>query len=312
MADKDDKARDPKTGKFLGKYDSMEDAEKGHTELEKKFGEQGASLGTLKKHMEQYQKDLQTYQAWANEARPIIEWYSKFQQPISQWWNQFQGAQGNGNGQGQQYGQQGMTQQQGQQAWNQAANMVNQTQGAELLTPQEKQALIQQTAQSLVQQTLVPWTNDFAKRVEAWGQSQSKSITEQLDQRFKTFSDLMWKTQERMIPADKLAEAKAWHAEALKFTDPKNLNPLEMASETLSLRNEKSRMEQEIKELRAANEKREKDALGSLGNDGGGLFRKTSDIKEMPKNRDERLANVIGSVKEQSGVEGLREVFPSL
>lgn len=304
MADKDDIKRDPKSGKFLGKYDTLEDAEKGHSELEKKYGEQAKTYGEQKKQYEQMQAEFQKYQQWANEAKPIVEWYTRNQQPISQWWNAHQGQSGQGQGQVN-YGQ-------AQQAMGQAAQMVAQTPGVELLTPQEKQALISQTAQTLIQQTLGPWTNQFAKSVESWGQNQSKQIEAQLDQRHKAFSDVMWRTLERLVPQDKLTEARQWHDEALKYADPKNIDPLSLASERLELMSKSSRLENELKTEREKRENYEKQAMGTLGDSGGGLFRKPSDLKEMPKSRDERYKNVLGSVKEAVGVEGLRETFPSI
>ena len=303
MADKkDEQARDSK-GKFLGKYETMEDAEKGHTELERKFGEQGKEYGSIKKQLESMQADLAKYQDWSKNAAPIVEWYSKYNQPISQWWQQFN------TGQPQQGGQ--VSQAQGQQAYAQAAQAVNQTPGVEFLTPQERQSLTQQTAQQIIQQTLAPWTQQFAKSVETYGQQQALQMRGELDQRHKAMSDVLWRTLERVIPPDKLKEVQDWHNESLKYADPKNIDPMKISSEVLGMRSKMAQMETDLKTEREKASKYEQDSLGSLGN-GGGLFRKSSDQKEMPTNREDRLKNVMGSVKENVGMEGLREVFPTL
>ena len=311
MADKDDKKkgqlRDPDSGKFLGKYDTEEDAVKGYSELERKFGEQGKQYGDTKKQYEAMQAEIEKYKQWSKEAAPIVEWYSKNNQPITAWWNQYNN-QGNGNGQGQfNMGQQQVQ----QQAYGQANQMVNQMQGAELLTPQEKQALVSQTAQSLIQQTLGPWTQNLAKTLENWGESRSKQINDQLEQRLKAFSNVHWQTLQRLVPPEKLQEARAWHDEALKYADPSKVDPLEMASTTLEARGRISRLEQELKEAREKGEKYEKASIGSLGNSGG-MFNQPDDIKEMPKSRDERYKNVMSNVKEAVGVEGIREAFQAL
>lgn len=308
MADKDKKAqlRDPETGKFLNKYDTEEDAVKGHLELERKLGEQGKQYGETKKQYETMQAEIERYKTWAKEAAPIVEWYSKFNQPITQWWNQYN-TQGNGNGQ------MGMGQQQQvqQQAFGQANQMVNQMQGAELLTQQEKQALVQQTAQALIQQSLGPWTQNLAKTLETWGETRAKAINDQMEQRLKAFSNVHWQTLQRLVPPEKLQEARTWHDEALKYADPSKVDPLELASQTMEAKGRISRLEAELAEARTKQEKYEKDSLGSLGNSGG-LFSQPTDIKEMPKSRDERYKNVMSTVKENVGVEGLREAFPAL
>ena len=312
MADKDDKGkkgtplRDPETGKFLGKYDTEEDVVKGYSELEKKLGEQGKQYGDTKKQYEQMQAEIAKYQQWAKEAAPIVEWYSKFNQPITQWWQHYQ-QQGQGTGQPMNMGgQQGQ-----QQMWNQAANVAAQQPGFELLSQQEKQALVQQTAQYLTQQTLGPWTQNLAKTLEQWGETRAKSINEQLEQRLKAFSNVHWKTLERLVPPEKLADARAWHDEALKFADPSKIDPLDVASQTLEARNRISRLEAELKAANEKHQKAEKDALGSLG-DSGGLFSQSSDRKEMTKTSDDRFKNVMSNVKEAVGVEGIRETFPSI
>jgi hypothetical protein len=305
MADDKDKKdeKDDNKGELEHKYRTLDEYAKGYSALEKKLGEQGKALGDLKKQIEGSTQTLQKYESWAKEAVPIVEWYSKFQQPIQQWWGQFQNT--GTTGQGQQTGNVGAA------AYQQAAQQVSMTPGVELLTQQEKAVLVNDTAQRLIQQTLAPWTQQFAQTVEAWGNNRSKEISSQMDQRHKAFSDVLWKTLERVIPADKLEETRAWHDEALKYADPKNIDPLSLASETLSLRNDKARMESQIKELTAAREKADAAAMGSMGQ-GGGLYRKQSDLKEMPTSREDRMKNVMSTVKDAVGVDGLREQFPAL
>jgi len=312
MAEKDGQARDPKTGKFLGKYDTMEDAEKGYTELEKKLGEQGKSLGDTKKQYEDYAKKYQEILEWAQKAAPIVEWYGKYNQPIQQWWHGYQGAQPQQfGGNGQMTQQQPNSQAMQQQAYQQAQYAVANTQGVELLTQQEKDALINQTAQRIFQSALAPWTQQFARTVEDWGQKQAQQISSQLDQRHKAFSDVLWKTLERVLPPEKLQETRAWHDEALKYADPKNIDPLSLAGETLSLRSDKSRLEKELSELRADRERREKESLGSIGNNGG-LFSRPTDQPKPTEKREDRFKNVMSTVKEAVGTEGLREQFPRI
>lgn len=310
MADKDKKTatlRDPDTGKFLGKYDSEEDAVKGWTELEKKFGAQGGELGDLKKEIAKQQELLKQYKEWADKASPIIDWYGKYQQPITQWWNQYN-TQGNG-GQPAQPANPYMQ----ASALNQAAGMVNQMAGAELLTPQEKMALINQTAQHLIQQTIAPWSQQFAKNVETWGTQQVTNMRKELEDRYRAQSDVLWRTLERIIPPDKLKEVQDWHNESLKYADPKNIDPMKLSSDSLSFRSRIAQLEQELKDAREQTKKYEQQSLGNLGEAGGaGLFRKPTDIKEAPKSREERMKNVVQQTKEAVGVEGFREAFPTV
>ena len=69
MADKDD---DKKAQKQLifGKYETMEEAEKGVAELNKKLGEQGSQMKELR-------KQLQAGQEYMQQVTPVIDWYQK-------------------------------------------------------------------------------------------------------------------------------------------------------------------------------------------------------------------------------------------
>lgn len=315
MADKDKKLqlRDPETGKYLGKYDSEEDAVKGIREMEQKYGDQGREYGSTKKQMEQLQAEMSKYQKWYEQAQPIVNWYGQNQQPLTEWWSNYQkrGQQG----QGQQYGNGNMNyqqqQQMGQQAYNQASNMVNSDPNLQFLTPQERQALTQQTAQQIIEQTLGPWTQKFATTVEGWAQKQMGDMRQQMEQRHKAMSDVFWRTYERTLPPDKLAEVKKWHDEALKLADPKNVDPMALASEKLQWMNDRDRMQKELDEHKSARDRAEKQAMGSLG-DSGGMFGRHAEVKEAPKNREERFKNVMGDMKEQVGIDGIRDTFASL
>ena len=293
MADKttDSKdAKDPSPGS---------DWEVRYKELEKKLGLQGKELGEMRKQHETSTGALQQYARWAKEAAPIVDWYSRYQQPLQQWWQHY--STGNGNGAG---GQQ-------QAAYQQAAAQVNATPGVELLTAQEKGALINQAAQTIIQQTLAPWTQQFVRTAENWGSQRFQQAMSQVDQRQKAFSDVMWKTLERILPQDKMSEARIWHDQALKYADPKNIDPLALASEHMGTQNKVAQLEKQLKEATDARERAEKAGMGSLGS-ADGLFAKTDPQNSKPASRDDRFKNVMQSLKETVGVEGLREQFPSL
>lgn len=288
------------------------DYEVRYKELEKKLGEQGKELGEYKKQAKEYYTKYDEVAQWAQKAAPIVSWYGQYNQPIQQWWNHYQNqptGQFGGSFQGQQPQQQ-YGQQQGYAAVQQAQQAVNQMPGADLLTQAERDALINQTAQRIFQGAIQPWTQNFARTVEDWGRNQATTLSGQLDQKHKAFSDVLWKTLERVLPPEKLRETKQWHDQALQYADPKNIDPLTLASETLSLRERSSRMERERDEAVSAREKAEKDSLGSLGNSGG-LFRKPSDLQKTPESREDRYKNVMTTVKDTVGMEGIREQFPA-
>lgn len=285
------------------------DYETRYKELEKKLGEQGRELGEYKKQARDYASQYETVARWAQQAAPIVSWYGQYNQPLQQWWQQYQTQQtqpfGSGGG-----SMTPNTQQAGYAAMQQATQAVNAQPGVELLTQSEKDALINQTAQRIFQAAIQPWTQNFARTVEDWGRSQATTLSNQLDQRHKAFSDVLWKTLERVLPQEKLQETRQWHDQALKYADPRNIDPLTLASETLSLREKSDRLEKERDEAVKAREKAERDSLGSLGNSSG-LFHKSSDLKQMPESREDRFRNVMTTVRDTVGTDGLREQFPS-
>ena len=154
---------------------------------------------------------MQQYAEWVQQAKPIVDWYTQNGTQIQQL----------------------LQAQQQPQASTFPAQRTEQSASDtyDLLSAAEKQRLIQETAQHLIDKSLGPWTQNLAKQVEQYGQSRSKEIDDRLMTHQRSFSDVLWRTLEHVVPKDQLDRTREWHNESLKFADPSKFDPMTHANE---------------------------------------------------------------------------------
>lgn len=263
------------------KYESIEEAETAYAELEKKLGEQGTELGTLRKQIEQAQALQAQVQQWA----PVVSWYAQNEAEIRRRWQLAEQAQGQNNAAGTQA---------------QAQALAEQTPGYQFLTPQEKQQFIGEVTQHLSQQVLNPWTQQFMSAAQGhfdkWSQQQQAAQ--------KSFTDVLWRTFQFVLPKDQVDRARAWHEEALKYADPSKLDPMAVAQDVLSIKGENQTLKQQLEELQRKQEEAAKAAIPSLGNGETHLLRPSA-TNEAPASREDRFSKVLEAVKTEHGQDGL-------
>ncbi|HAM54112.1 MAG TPA: hypothetical protein DCQ64_01325 [Candidatus Rokubacteria bacterium] len=272
------------TKKLAGKYGTPEELEAAYAALEAKLGEQGQQLGTLQQQLQQAAQALTEFGEWTKAAKPIVDWYSTNANDVKTWWE--------GRGQQGQGAQPGVRQQ--------AQQLAQQQPGYEWLTPQEREGLIQESAKYLQANMLQPWTQQFGQQAQAFAN--------QLQRNQQAFTNVLWKTLERAMPPEKLAEIKTWHEEALKWADPSKIDPMEAANNVLSLTSERDRLKTQVDEMTKARETADKAALGAINGDGfSGSINDT--LPEPPKDRGDRFQRVMADVKQEHGAEGMRTLF---
>lgn len=279
------------TKKLAGKYESPEALEKAYLELQETLGKQGTELGELK-------KGFATYQEWATKATPIVEWYSKTFQPHADKFDAYLkgGSAGAGN----------VTV---AAADAQARAAVAGTAGYDWLTPQEKQALVADIRGAILNDTLKPWTDSFTKQAQEF----ANTLTSRFDTQHKSFTDVLWRTFERVMPKDKVDEIKAWHSAALRFADPSKIDPMTMGDEFMGLTADKVRLEGRVKELEDQRTSYEKSQVPGLFGSPSPDTAAPNDTA-VPTSREDRLKAVMGDVVAAHGTEGARTLFdaPSL
>lgn len=280
---------------------------KAYHELETKLTSQGQELGKLRKAHEKLEPVAKTAEQW----KPIVEWYNANYPRIQQMF-QANGTGANAsNGTTQAQAQQVQQSQQVQQAAYQQAQAS--IPGFDWMTPQEQQRLTQGIAQNITQQVLAPWTQNFAKSVESWADTQKKQMYDNMTRQQQASMDVLWRTFERLVPKEKLDEARAFHTEALKYADPTKINPMDLANETLSERTKRAQLEEELKTLKAEKEARDKAATPSLGSQSSGsLFTKPSGAQPAGTTQDDRFARVMDTVTKEVGADAIRDTFPAL
>lgn len=305
MADKVDKV--DKKDLLFGKYETMEEAEKGIAELHKKFGDQSKQLGELRKQAE-------AQQAYLQQATPILQWYQQNYQGIQQMMTQPQRqaqpqAQAYGyNGQPGAYPGAAYGHAQGQPANGQAAGA--QAALMNLLTPEEQRALAEQVSRQVQETAIAPWQQQFGKQVETALLGRAKQVEDALLNHQKSFSDVLWKTLERALPPDKIAEMRDWHTEALKYADPRNIDPMEVANQQLEMRKKLADYEARTKEYETKLAEREKqDAAMLTGTRPFTLSSSSAKADAPPPSREDRMGSVLQTIKSEHGTEGVQSLF---
>lgn len=294
MADKkaDEKPPIDPVEKFLkdmlkGKYKTLDEAGEAMSQLEAKLGEQGNELGQLRGASAAQTKALKEYDAWVKQAQPIVKFVQDNQERLAPFMN----------------GQQ--TQQVNQAAAQQVANVP----GVDLLTAQEKQALYDHFRGQFVQNVFQPWTQRFATEAENWVTRQLQQQQQTLGNLHSSFTNVLWRTLEKVVPKENIEAAKRWHDESLKFADPSKLDPMKAADDFLSLQDRIAKLEGENNDYKKKDAEREKAAIQPLST--SGLYPKTQEKIEIPKNREERFSKVMGDVTKAVGTDAVRETFPA-
>lgn len=287
---------DDELQKLLTKYkDDPSGFAKGYRELERKMTSQGQELGTLRKQTEDYEQAVKQYTAVASQWKPIVDWYNANYQSIQQMYAN-NASNANANAAVQQ----------------QAAQAAAQTPGFEWMTPAEKQALTNAVATNLTQTVLQPWTRQFAQGAEKWADDRHRSLQESFAKQQQAAMDVLWRTFERIVPKEKLDEARQFHQEALRFADPKKLNPMELANETLSAKSQLAQMSDELNSLKREKEAREKAQTTSLGAQSSSSLFQSAEAATPSTDPGDRFAKVMETVQREHGADALRDTFPAL
>lgn len=279
------------TKKLAGKYDTPEAMEKAYLELEARLGTQGTELGEMKKLVAQYQ-------SWVEKAIPVVDWYAKHEEKVNAWVGKgmpveaapASGAQPNAAAVE-------------AAARSAAANTV----GYEWLTPQEKAGLVGDIRNAILNETLKPWTESFTQQAQQF----ANGLTQKFDQQHRSFTDVLWRTFERVLPKEKLDEVKAWHEASLKFADPSKIDPMKMGEEFVGLSTELASAKARIADFEKKQSDFEKASVPSLFGSPSPDITAPND-NAAPVSREDRFKAVMNDVQTQHGPEGVRGLFPSL
>ena len=274
---------------LFGKYKTQEEAEKGFKELEAKLGQQGTELGEMKKLVGQWQP-------WIEKASPIVEWYGKHADKVNDWvskgMNTGAAPAANGNVAA---------------ADATARAAAAGTAGYEWLTPQEKTALVGEIRDTILTQTMQPWTNAFTQQAQKY----AADATARLDTQHKSFTDVLWQTLSRVIPKEKMDEVKAFHEASLRFADPSKIDPMKMGEEFLGMTSENATLKARIKDYEDKSLAAEKASVTGLFG-GPSPDTVTANDTAAPTTRDERFKATMQNVQTEHGPEAVRGLFPSL
>lgn len=267
------------------KHATHEEADTAYDELEKKLGTQGTELGTLRKQAEH----AQVLQAQLEQWAPVINWYAQNQAEVQRRWRAFEQAQT-------------VAQQQGQPgAQGQVQAIAESTPGYQFMTPAEKQQLLGEVTQHIQNQLFAPWVQH---RFLPTAQNMFKQFADRQAAQHKSFTDVLWRTFQRVLPADAVKQAQEWHTESLKYADPSKVDPMTVANEVLAMRGENLTLKQQLDEMRKSHEAAASAAVPSLGGGDTRLLR-PSTTTEAPASREDRFKGVMEAVKTEHGAEGL-------
>jgi hypothetical protein len=179
-----------------------------------------------------------------------------------------------------------------------------------LLTAQERQELITETAKALTTGALGPWAKNFTETVQRYGEATSKKIRDESAAQARATTQVLNKMIEMIAPEDRMAAVRAYQEEALKLAQS-NLDPMELAEQRLALSGQNSTLTGRVKELEAAAEKAQKAAIPSLGaGTSAGIDTSLPGAAERPKTREERFAATVRDTTNDVGAEAMAHAFP--
>lgn len=255
-----------------------------YANLSAKLGEQGDELGKMRKQLEQVLPAYQQYAQYVQQYQPLVNYWQQYGQEINKIVQERNAG--------------GSVRQQAEQA---AKNTPNYS----ILLPEEKRALQEEFAQYFTQNQLTPWTQQLAHNAEQFINQRLAAQQAQWDARQKAYGEVQWRTLERILPPEKIQEARKFQEEALKYTDLTKINPMEMATNSLSQQSELASLREERDRLKQEMESARKQSVPSLG-DRSGLFPTSKPETPLPETRDDRFKAAFGEVEKQYGRDGLQ------
>lgn len=271
--------------KLAGKYATPEEMEKAYLALEAKLGQQGTELGEMKKLVGQWQP-------WIEKASPIVEWYGKHADKVNDWVSKGMNT--------------GAAQPAAAAADATARAAAANTAGYEWLTPQEKAGLVGEIRDTILKQTMQPWTEAFTQQAQKY----ATDATSRLDNQHKSFTDVLWQTLSRVIPKEKMDEVKAFHEASLRFADPSKIDPMKMGEEYMGLTGENASLKARLKEYEDKSLVAEKAQVqGIFG--GPSPDTATPNDTAAPTTREERFKATMNATQAEHP-DGLKQMFPSL
>jgi len=273
--------------KLANRYETPEALEKAYLEMEAVLGKQGLELGEMKKLVEQYKP-------WVEKAIPVVEWYGKHADRVAAWVNK------------------GMPVEAAAPAKPEVAaadaaarQAAAGTAGYEWLTPQEKAQLVADIRAGILNDTLKPWTESFTKQAQEF----ATQLQTQFQNQHRSFTDVLWRTFERVLPKEKLDEVKAWHEASLRFADPSKVDPMKLGEEFVALSGENASLKARLAEMDKKAAEIEKAAVPSLFGSPSPDITAPADTG-APTTREDRYKAVMAQVQAEHGPEGVKSLFP--
>lgn len=273
--------------KYLDKFASEDELVKAYTELEQRLGKQSAEVGDLRKQYEQAVQAMQQYAEAVSQLRPYADWFAQNQQALqlyTQWMQQHQqSGQASPNGQRQQA-------------------------VLDLLTPDERQALLAEATKTFEEKALRPYMDQLNQQLHKMAEERERRVLDQIGQQQRAFTEVLWRTWQRVLPEDKVREMREWHEQALAMADPQKFDPMKAADEFLSHKQKVSTLEEQLKALEAEREKWQKDQTASLAGSPSPVDW-AAPADDAPKTADERRQRVLRETQEAVGREAFRDFF---
>ena len=273
--------------KLANRYESPEALEKAYLEMEAVLGKQGLELGEMKKLVEQYKP-------WVEKAVPVVEWYGKHADKVAAWVAKGMPVEAAAG-----------TQPAVAAADDAARRAAAGTAGYEWLTPQEKQQLVGDIRGAILNDTLKPWTESFTKQAQDF----ATGLQTQFQNQHRSFTDVLWRTFERVLPKEKLDEVKAWHEASLRFADPSKIDPMKLGEEFVKLSGDNASLTARLAEMEKKQAEVAKAEVPSLFGGPSPDITAPADTG-APTTREERFKAVLANVQAEHGPEGVKTLFP--
>ena len=273
--------------KLANRYESPEALEKAYLEMEAVLGKQGLELGEMKKLVEQYKP-------WVEKAVPVVEWYGKHADKVAAWVAKGMPVEAAAPAKAEVAA-----------AEAQARQAAAGTAGYEWLTPQEKQQLVGDIRGAILNDTLKPWTESFTKQAQDF----AAGLQTQFQNQHRSFTDVLWRTFERVLPKEKLDEVKAWHEASLRFADPSKIDPMKLGEEFVGLSGENASLKARIADFEKKQAEVAKAEVPSLFGGPSPDITAPADTG-APTTREERFKAVLANVQAEHGPEGVKTLFP--
>lgn len=277
--------------KYLDRYDTEDELVKAYAELERRLGEQGGEVGTLRKQFEEAQRAMTQYAEQMQALGQYKSWYDTNQSSLGLY-NQWLQSGGQ------------------MQHPNAAAAPAGGGQRSlvDLLTPEEKKALFSEFVTSFDTGVFRPWQQNFAQQLQKLADDRQRDILDKMSQNQRAFTEVLWRTMQHGLPEDRVAAMRSWHEKALELGDPSKFDPMKAADDYLSMQSKMTTIEAEKKALEAEREKWQRDSLPSVqGRNGSASWTKPDD--SAPKDKYERMERSFKDTKEKIGAEAFTDAF---